>query len=324
MPSFYSKTLLNIEALCQTLPLKQLKDSQQRLSLNYRQHNPTLLLTDYASIISYAAARMPATYKAVQQCYQSLPTNFVPGSILDLGAGPGTASLAALDQWSTLKNLTLVENHPLMQQLAQILWNSLDSPVKYSYIHAPIETLSSLPLKEYDLVVLSYVLGELSSSQREAAVLQAWQKTKQYCLIVTPGTQYDFKYLMQVRDLLLEKGALLLAPCPHQKVCPMALTSHWCHFSARLQRRLIHQRLKTASLGYEDEKYSYLIVSKPSLSVPEVQSRLIHKPIRRPGHLILDSCTQEGKIDRQIISKKHPLYKDALQKDWGDTWVKKD
>jgi len=48
--------------------------------------------------------------------------------------------------------------------------------------------------------------------------------------------------------------------------------------------------------------------------------RLVFPPMKRSGHVILDSCTAEGKVMRITIPKsqgKQPFY-DARKSSWGD------
>ncbi len=314
--SFYFQALTWIDSLCKQLPSQALKNSQKALSLGYRNHFSTHAFTDEATILSYAAARMPATYHAVQKCYQFLPESFQPKSLLDIGAGPGTASLAALDRWSTLTEIAFIEDHPLMIKLAKNLWRFLN-PKLASFSMQKDDKINCE--KEFDVVILSYVLGELTPLQQEQVVLKAWQRTKNYCLLITPGTRHDFNSLLILRQLLLKNGAFLRAPCPHHNPCPMQLTHDWCHFSVRLERSPLHQKAKQARLNYEDEKFSYLIFSKNSPQDRPSPARIIHKPIHRSGHVILDVC-QDKTLQRNIISKKDPAYKNALQAFWGDCW----
>jgi ribosomal protein RSM22 (predicted rRNA methylase) len=122
---------------------------------------------------------------------------------------------------------------------------------------------------------------------------------------------------MALRDLLIELGAFIAAPCPHHKVCPLK-RNDWCHFSKRLSRSRIHRDIKQASLSYEDEKFSYLV----ALRLPGVHptARIIRKPLQRSGHVTLDLCASEG-LKRQTISKRDKgLYKAATQAGWGDIW----
>jgi ribosomal protein RSM22 (predicted rRNA methylase) len=94
--------------------------------------------------------------------------------------------------------------------------------------------------------------------------------------------------------------------------------SDWCHFAVRLERSAEHRQAKDVSLGYEDEKYSYLIASKIPSSLPT--ARILRPPQRRSGHTILTLCS-EGHVQQSTISKKQKdLYKQSRKADWGDCW----
>ncbi|WP_165380395.1 small ribosomal subunit Rsm22 family protein [Candidatus Finniella inopinata] len=96
-------------------------------------------------------------------------------------------------------------------------------------------------------------------------------------------------------------------------------TKDWCHFSVRLQRSGLHQSAKKGTLGYEDEKFSYLLVAKSGLVTPVVESRIIRKPIKRQGHIVIDVCTG-GQLKREIIGKADPSYKKVAKLEWGDEY----
>eukprot|EP01037_Dinobryon_pediforme_P013246 gene13246-13354_t len=129
-------------------------------------------INEEAMIAAYVSARMPATYAAMDMCFQMIK-NVFPTSILDLGAGPGTATLAALNLWPKLKIAILVEHHAAMSRFS----------------------------KEYDLVTLGYVLGELNQEQQLAALKKAWDATKEFLVITMPGTPHDYQTLMRVKNL---------------------------------------------------------------------------------------------------------------------------
>jgi ribosomal protein RSM22 (predicted rRNA methylase) len=121
---------------------------------------------------------------------------------------------------------------------------------------------------------------------------------------------------MNVRDFFIEKGANILAPCPHNLKCPL-IAPNWCHFTQRLQRTKLHKEAKSATLGYEDEKFSYLIVSKQLRTLNS--NRILTKPKHRGGHIEFDICTNKGTHESVIISKKNKdLYSIAKKKEWSD------
>lgn len=317
--SFYQKVLAFAQQQCENLNNKDLRNLQTHLSLAYQQHYPTSSLNNFNTAAIYTVTRMPATYHALLKCYQQFPLDFQPHTLLDLGAGPGTASLAALDHWKNTKKITLLENYSHMYEFQNRLWNYLNLSISSQHLFNDIRVWNDPKNLQYDLVVMAYMLGEINSTQREEAVLKAWDKTQNFLLIVTPGTVHDFTYLLEARDLLLRKGGSLLGPCPHHERCPLSRTNDWCHFSVRLTRTSLHKICKKGTLNYEDEKFSYLIFSKSFDSTTIHQARVIRKPIQGSGHIILDVCTK-GRINRQIVSKKDSHYKCMSKIKWGDTF----
>src|ERR1700731_2357212 len=74
-----------------------------------------------ADALAYALVRMPATYAAVTACLNALAEvrpDFAPISLLDVGAGPGTASWAAAETFSSLQNFMLLDINAALQTLA--------------------------------------------------------------------------------------------------------------------------------------------------------------------------------------------------------------
>ena len=122
----------------------------------------------------------------------------------------------------------------------------------------------------YDLVLISYALGELLADVRARVLDAAWRATSAdgALVIVEPGTPRHFQGVLDARTWLLTHGATIAAPCPHAAACPMAAAGDWCHFSARVPRTKEHRRLKAGSLSYEDEKFSYLIATRSPSSTP--------------------------------------------------------
>ena len=69
-------------------------------------------------------------------------------------------------------------------------------------------------------------------------------------------------------------------------------------------------------MGYEDEKFSYIVASK--IPGEAFRGRIVRHPEKHSGHLRLDLCTAEG-MKRETLSRKHgELYKQARHLEWGD------
>src|SRR5271154_4822978 len=76
------------------------------ISQTYRGGGNSTAIRTEADALAYALARMPATYAAVTASLNALGEirpDFAPISLLDVGAGPGTASWAAAEAWPSLR-----------------------------------------------------------------------------------------------------------------------------------------------------------------------------------------------------------------------------
>src|SRR5262249_38193509 len=154
-------------------------------------------------------------------------------SLLDLGAGAGAATWAAA-QIFALERITCLEHNAAFAAIGQRLASASDSAALRvaRWLTGDVGALDDLPA--HDVVVLSYVLGEIPEPQIEQVIRAAWRKATSLLVLVEPGTPDSFRRVHAVRALLLAGGAHLVAPCPHAQACPMLATGDWCHFAARL------------------------------------------------------------------------------------------
>ena len=105
------------------------------------------------------------------------------------------------------------------------------------------------------------------------------------------------------------------------QTCPLAMAakngSDWCHFFARVARSKMHQKVKNCEMGYEDEKFSYIIATKEKYPLPT--ARLLRYPIIRTGHQILTLCTENGVSQQTVTKKDKHFYKMVKKLSWGDS-----
>lgn len=272
---------------------------------------------DRSGVLAYILARFPATFGVCDTVLSQLTRlNLNPFSLLEVGAGPGTGSLAALEHFPTLKSLTLIEKEKAFLSASQEIFLSIqtDRSLEMTYLHQSYNPTHALA--HHDVVMSSYFLNELSPAILPSVIESLWSTTGQYLILVEPGTPVGFEILRQARNILIKEKATIVAPCPHNNLCPMS-GNDWCHFSTRIQRDKLHQAIK-GTLSYEDEKYSYLIASK-SLISPQTSARIIKRPLHHSGHLTLPLCTHEGLKDITLTKRKDKeKYKSARHLKWGD------
>jgi ribosomal protein RSM22 (predicted rRNA methylase) len=264
---------------------------------------------------------MPATYAANLQVFseiQRLAPQAPIGSILDLGAGPGTALHAAARVFPSLGQATMVEQDAaLLEQGKRIAAQSSDQVIRSSrWIKRDLR--SGLPAESHDLVVISYTLGELSQADAERVIRQAWERAKEFVVLVEPGTRRGFALVHAARSFLIASGAHLLAPCPHAAECPMSAAGDWCHFCQRVDRTSEHRQLKGGVLGYEDEKFSYAVGARENF-LP-ANERIVRHPRKHGGHVQLVLCTPRGLENRTIAKSQKESYRKARKACWGDAW----
>lgn len=266
---------------------------------------------------AYLATRAPATFAAsctVLSELRSLRPGWVPRTVLDLGAGPGTATWAAATVFPSLEHAELVEREPDMAALGARLAKA-GAPLLLANAAWTIADVSQLTAQKTDLVVGAYVLGELRAEQDPPALERWWSATRGALVLVEPGTPAGFERLRAARRVLVSWGAHVTAPCPHDNLCPME-GSDWCHFAVRLKRSSLHRELKGGKLGYEDEKYSYLAVSASRPCRPV--ARLVRSPRPHKGHVRLWLCEAGGLTESVLSRRDGEIYKRARRARWGE------
>src|SRR5579864_2167499 len=215
--------------------------------------------------VAYLAVRLPATYAAIHRVLAEIklraPQQEI-ASLLDLGAGPGTALFAAAEQFPQLQQATLIESDSGWLAVGKRLAEQSDSPVVRQAQWLKQDLRSGLSCEKHDLVVVSYTLGELPQAAAAAVLNKAWKCAEKFLVVVEPGTRRGFAVINAARSSLIANSATILATCPHHFACPMATAGDWCHFSQRVERTSQHRQLKGGTLGYEDEKFSYIIAGK--------------------------------------------------------------
>ena len=312
LPGFVSGAL---HAKLENVSRTDLKARAQRMSDSYRGGGTSAVIRSDLDALAYAIVRMPATYVAVRaalaQTAQIVP-DFGPRTLLDVGAGPGTATWAACDAWPSLERATLIDDNPHLLALAQAMQASLDISAQRSAMAAALPDAASA-----DVVLTSYVLTELPDASLRATLDRLWDKAERLLVIVEPGTPDGFKRILACRDALIARGAQIVAPCSHEGGCPLADGPRWCHFSARVPRSRDHLLVKDANVPFEDEKFSYLVAGKgfPPL---DRGRRILATPKVDKSAVTLTVCTPDVPEQRRVARGDKDAYRAAKRLDWGD------
>ncbi len=300
---------------------KTLARAAAELSARYqREEFASRVLTSDAHRAAYLAVRLPATFGAnahVLAEVRRLTADERVKSLLDLGAGPGTALSAAKEVFPELSHATLLEADPAWLGAGQRLMEQVHPDVRVSWMRHDL--CQPLPAEAHDLVIISYALGELPRDAVENVVSGAWKLAKKALVIIEPGTLRGFGTVNAIRSSLIASGVKILAPCPHHNVCPMAAAGDWCHFAQRIERTSLHRQLKAGELGFEDEKFSYVVATRLEATTPA--ARIVRHPRKHSGHVQLTLCTAEGLKQQTVTKSQRELYRKARKAEWSDGWM---
>jgi len=287
------------------------------ISQTYRDGGGSGAIRSETDALAYALARMPATYAAVTASLNALRDirpDFAPGGMLDVGAGPGTATWAAAAAFPSLQTFALLDANDALRTLA--LGLARDSPRLGNLGYARGDARARLAGAEpADLVVASYVIGEISNGERRTFADLMWAKTGDTLLIVEPGTPTGHARILALREQLIASGAHAAVPCPHDGKCPLAAPD-WCHFTQRLPRLRAHKQIKGVELPFEDEKFSYVALTRAA--VARRPSRVLAQPEANKVEISAKLCTPYGLAVAKMARRAKADYARARRWRWGD------
>jgi len=284
-----------IEERAESVGFAALKQAVTEMSESYRVGR--VVCTPEA----YLVTRMPATYAAAWKVLREL-RDMPVRNVLDIGAGTGAASLAAREFFPDA-TITMIERDAAWSGIAR------EWLADASMVTGDVVSMRALPA--HDLVIAAYSLGEL----RESITARLWEAARVALVVIEPGTPSGFARVRGMRAELLAAGGHIAAPCPGGVACPMD-GRDWCHFAARVERSSLHRRMKDAELGYEDEKYSYVAVTREP--VEPAAARILRRPRHQPGFITLETCTPEGLRTERIGKRDRDRFRQARQASWGD------
>ena len=310
-----------IAALLEGVSRKDLERRAGKFSAIYRSGGTSAGIADAADALAYLVTRLPATYAATRAAFARMSEatpGFTPLSVLDVGAGPGTATWAARDAWPSLATVTLVEPNPVFRDLAVRLMPQA---------RAVAGSLGTA-MPRADLVIASYVLAELPEKAAAGTARELWAVTDGMLVLVEPGTPAGFARIRAARAALIETGGHIAAPCTHDNECPMAAqsvgesrsdqkTSDWCHFSQRLPRSRDHMIAKGARVPFEDERYAYVAVSRAPVA-ERAAARIVKPPVETKPGVTLPLCEASGLRNLFVARRDKEAFRRVRKVDWGD------
>ncbi len=245
--------------------------------------------------------------------------------ILDVGSGPGTATLGALDFFSQQGKRPLLQ-FTAVDQVGENLKdaeNLFRSRRDRTGINASLRTIRSevekamdrLAGDRYDIIVLSNVMNELFHGNEDRIakrtlflknILSRLLAPEGSCIIIEPALRETSRELLMVRDGLLEEGFSLYAPCFGNVKCPaLANPKDWCHEDVPWDPPEIVKEIDSRiGLRKDSFKFSYLVLRKDGLSLADIHGgdsfRVVSEPLVSKGKIEFYLC---GKGERRLIMR---------------------
>jgi ribosomal protein RSM22 (predicted rRNA methylase) len=316
-PALPAELKAALEAKLHGLSRGDAAERSARISQTYRSGGGSAAIRSETDALAYALARMPATYAAVAASLNALcevRPDFAPRALLDIGAGPGTATWAAAEAFASLADFMAIDANTALRTLALDLARGSVrlSGVRYTSgdAHAALANAEAA-----DLVIASYLVGEIGDTECAALADLMWARTRDTLVIVEPGTPAGYARILALRAQLIALGAHVAAPCPHDGQCPL-VAPDWCHFTQRLPRSRAHKALKGAELPFEDEKFAYVALTR--VPVARHPARVLAQPDVGKVEVTAKLCTPGGLVVAKIPRRAKADYARARRWRWGD------
>lgn len=314
-PDLPARLRAALEARLQGVSRSAAAERAAAISKAYRDGGNSGVIKNEIDALAYALARMPATYAAdiaSLNALRGIRGDFAPVSLLDIGAGPGTATWAAVEVFPSLQSFTLLDANDALRKLALELAGDGNHEITYQRGDARALLAKA---EAADLVVASYLIGEMNEAERTSLAALTWEKTRDTLLVIEPGTPAGYARIIAIRQQLISAGAHVAAPCPHDGPCPLS-PPDWCHFAQRLQRSRAHKQVKGAAVPFEDEKFAYVALTRAA--IPRLPSRVLAQPAVGKAEVIAKLCTPDGLETARVPRRDKAGYAQARRWRWGD------
>jgi ribosomal protein RSM22 (predicted rRNA methylase) len=255
---------------------------------------------DEASLrAGYLAYFLPVNLAKVQALLDELPA-LEPGerpvTVLDVGSGPGTAALGALDWLQRqpgavargVEAVVLDQSGPALREAEQ-LWAAYKRT-------AGLATATLAPLRAdlakgrwldelreqrsgwFDVIIAANVLSEVGDGTRDAIErrtvlvegLLGLLAPQGSLIIMEPALRDTSRSLHRVRDALLAKQACTVySPCLHDRPCPaLVKADDWCHEERPWTPPAIVSEIDQVVGFIKDAlKFSYVILRKDGKTI---------------------------------------------------------
>lgn len=241
--------------------------------------------------------------------------------ILDIGSGPGTATLGVLEFFFMQKKSPFLEFtavDPVAENLkdAEALFKDRSpKEATLTTLKSSIEKIEPIIKGQFDIIILSNLLNEVAHSDaqriaKRVAILKSLisrsLSADGSCIIIEPALRETCRDMLTVRDGLLEEGLRIYSPCLMGEKCPaLDNPKDWCHEDIPWEPPAIVKEVdRLTGLRKDSLKFSYLVLRKDALSLTDIceedSYRVVSEPLISKGKTEFYICGRGG---RRLITR---------------------
>lgn len=194
----------------------------EELSLKFTQNRERIsdYLKDERLTSAYTAFYLTTNMPKLEAVFKWMPEAWIEqlkqSTFIDVGAGPGTFSLAFREWAAVPVKVMQIETSQVMREQAKRIWEGLYPNEKLLH-KAEGETF----------LLFGHSANEMGP---EAALRYIKEYDPDHVLFIEPGTKEFFPQMLKIREALLKSDFNILFPCPTAEECPLrGSASDWCH-----------------------------------------------------------------------------------------------
>ena len=210
-------------------------------------------LKDPRLVSAYTAFYLLTNIPKLNEVLKWMPATWIDElkkcDFIDLGAGPGTFSLA----WKELGaegDFYQIELSQLMREQGKKIWEGFHKEKLFQGIKWEWKTERPKFL----------LFGHAANEMGAAAAIQYIEKINpEHILFIEPGTKVFFPTMLEIRNYLLNNNHSVLYPCPNELECPMKNSpDDWCHQFIQIKQDAEIERI--SQMAKKDRKLLPLTV----------------------------------------------------------------
>lgn len=239
-----------------------------------------------------------------------------PRRVLDLCSGAAPFAFAALrhgaqeviasDQNASALQLGAEVSGRYGLPLAIRQWNCIKQPMAFE--------------GHFDLIILAHCLDDLFPSNEKGwmerqktflKILLERLTVNGHLLIVDSSQNEANRRILMLRDVLVQEGVPVQAPCVWRGECVALKANSQCYAQRVLEKpRLIKDIQRSASINLNSLKMSYLILRNPAAGWPDIGNHRLYRVISPPIDTFTGKrfylCGTDGKKQLGSHIENHP------------------